>query len=68
MDRLPLAKEGRDLDRAVERGHCRQVVDFGSQPGVMPDGERIVFTSDAGGMAAQSVLWVVHRDGSDRDN
>ncbi len=45
-------------------GAARQVVNFGSQPAWTPDGEQIVFTSDAGGMAAQSVLWVVHRDGS----
>jgi Tol biopolymer transport system component/DNA-binding winged helix-turn-helix (wHTH) protein len=45
-------------------GTARQVVDFGSQPAWTPDG-RIVFTSDAGGMAAQSVLWIVGREGGD---
>jgi Tol biopolymer transport system component/DNA-binding winged helix-turn-helix (wHTH) protein len=47
-------------------GAPRQIVDFGSQPSWTPDGERIVFTSDAGGMAAQSIIWIVHRDGSGR--
>ncbi|HET9467927.1 MAG TPA: winged helix-turn-helix domain-containing protein [Vicinamibacterales bacterium] len=47
-------------------GAARQVVDFGSQPSWTPDSERIVFTSDAGGMAAQSILWIVRRDGSER--
>lgn len=47
-------------------GTARQVVDFGSQPTWTPDGQRLVFTSDAGGMAAQSILWSVHRDGTDR--
>lgn len=47
-------------------GAARQVVDFGSQASWTPDGERLVFTSDAGGMAAQSSLWMVHRDGTDR--
>jgi Tol biopolymer transport system component/DNA-binding winged helix-turn-helix (wHTH) protein len=45
-------------------GAARQVVNFGSQPSWTPDGEQMVFTSDAGGMAAQSILWVVHRDGT----
>ena len=47
-------------------GAARQVVDFGSQPSWTPDGRRIVFTSDAGGMAAQSILWIVNSDGTDR--
>jgi Tol biopolymer transport system component/DNA-binding winged helix-turn-helix (wHTH) protein len=47
-------------------GAARQVVDFGSQPSWTPDAERLVFTSDAGGMAAQSVLWSVDRNGEDR--
>ena len=47
-------------------GGPRQVVDFGSQPSWTPDSEHIVFTSDAGGMAAQSILWIVHRDGTGR--
>jgi Tol biopolymer transport system component/DNA-binding winged helix-turn-helix (wHTH) protein len=46
-------------------GTARQVVDFGSQPAWTPDGQHIVFTSDAGGMAAQSVLWIVSREGGD---
>ncbi len=47
-------------------GTARQVVDFGSQPSWMPDGQRLVFTSDAGGMAAQSILWSVGIDGGGR--
>ena len=47
-------------------GAARQVVDFGSQPSWTPDGESLVFTSDAGGMAAQSILWIVRRDGRER--
>ncbi len=47
-------------------GVARQVVDFGSQPAWTPDGRQLVFSSDAGGMAAQSVLWIVGADGSDR--
>ena len=46
-------------------GVGRRIVDFGSQPSWTPDGQQIVFTSDAGGMAAQSTLWIVHRDGTD---
>jgi Tol biopolymer transport system component len=47
-------------------GAARQVIDFGSHPAWTPDGQQIVFTSDAGGMAAQSILWMVHRDGTNR--
>ncbi len=47
-------------------GSARQVVDFGSQPAWTPDGQHIVFTSGAGGMAAQSVLWSVDREGRQR--
>jgi Tol biopolymer transport system component len=47
-------------------GAARQVIDFGSHPAWTPDGQQIVFTSDAGGMAAQSILWIVHRDGTGR--
>ena len=47
-------------------GAARQIIDFGSHPAWTPDGRQIVFTSDAGGMAAQSVLWIVRTDGSDR--
>ena len=47
-------------------GTARRVVEFGSQATWTPDGRRLVFTSDAGGMAAQSILWSVDRDGGDR--
>jgi Tol biopolymer transport system component/DNA-binding winged helix-turn-helix (wHTH) protein len=47
-------------------GVPRQLTDFGSDPAWSPDSTTLVFTSDAGGMAAQSSLWTVHRDGSDR--
>ena len=47
-------------------GTARRVVDFGSQATWTPDGRRLVFTSDAGGMAAQSILWSVDLDGGDR--
>jgi Tol biopolymer transport system component/DNA-binding winged helix-turn-helix (wHTH) protein len=47
-------------------GTARRVADFGSQATWTPDGLRLVFTSDAGGMAAQSVLWSIDRDGRDR--
>jgi Tol biopolymer transport system component/DNA-binding winged helix-turn-helix (wHTH) protein len=47
-------------------GTARRVVEFGSQASWTPDGRRLVFTSDAGGMAVQSILWSVDRDGGDR--
>jgi Tol biopolymer transport system component/DNA-binding winged helix-turn-helix (wHTH) protein len=47
-------------------GTARRVVDFGSQATWTPDGRRLVFTSDAGGMAAQSILWSVDLDGRER--
>jgi len=47
-------------------GTARQLAEFGSEPAWSPDGERLIFASDAGGMAAQSVLWTIRRDGSDR--
>ena len=47
-------------------GAARQVVDFGSRPAWSPDGTRIAFTSDAGGMAGQSVIGIVRADGTDR--
>ncbi|HEY0284155.1 MAG TPA: winged helix-turn-helix domain-containing protein [Vicinamibacterales bacterium] len=47
-------------------GVARQVVDFGSQASWTPDGERLIFTSTAGGMAAQATLWSVRRDGTNR--
>jgi Tol biopolymer transport system component/DNA-binding winged helix-turn-helix (wHTH) protein len=46
-------------------GPSRQVANFGSQPVWSADGQRVVFTSTSGGMAAQSNLWSVHRDGGD---
>jgi Tol biopolymer transport system component/DNA-binding winged helix-turn-helix (wHTH) protein len=45
-------------------GTPRQLVDFGSNPAWAPDSTRLVFTSDAGGMTSQSVLWTVNLDGS----
>src|SRR5258705_13632712 len=47
-------------------GVARQIAEFGSEPSWSPDGERLGFTSDTGGMAAQSVLWVIRKDGTDR--
>jgi serine/threonine protein kinase/Tol biopolymer transport system component len=41
-----------------------QVATFGSTPSWAPDGRRLVFTSDVGGMSAQAVLWIGHRDGT----
>lgn len=47
-------------------GTPQQIADFGSDPGWSPDSQRLVFTSDAGGLAGQSSLWTVNRDGSER--
>ena len=47
-------------------GTPQQVTEFGSDPAWSPDSDTIVFTSDAGGLAAQSNLWTVKRDGSGR--
>ena len=47
-------------------GVPQQVVEFGSDPAWSPDSSTIVFTSDAGGLAGQSSLWTVRRDGTDR--
>jgi Tol biopolymer transport system component/DNA-binding winged helix-turn-helix (wHTH) protein len=47
-------------------GVPRQLVEFGSGPAWSPDGQVLVFTSDAGGMAAQSTLWSVRSDGTER--
>ena len=46
-------------------GSSRQVANFGSQPVWSADGQRVIFTSHEGAMAAQSNLWSVHRDGND---
>ena len=46
-------------------GRSRQVATFGSQAVWSADGQRVFFTSTVGGMAAQSNLWSVHRDGGD---
>ena len=45
-------------------GAPRRVADFGSMPSWSPDNDTIVFTSDAGGMSSQAVLWTVRRDGN----
>jgi Tol biopolymer transport system component/DNA-binding winged helix-turn-helix (wHTH) protein len=45
-------------------GTPQQVTEFGSDPAWAPDGSTLVFTSYAGGIAAQSNLWTVKRDGS----
>jgi Tol biopolymer transport system component/DNA-binding winged helix-turn-helix (wHTH) protein len=47
-------------------GVPQQVVEFGSDPAWSPRGDELVFTSDAGGIATQSVLWLVRRDGTGR--
>jgi len=47
-------------------GQPRQIVEFGSDPAWAPGSDRLAFTSDAGGMVAQSTIWTVRRDGSDR--
>jgi Tol biopolymer transport system component/DNA-binding winged helix-turn-helix (wHTH) protein len=47
-------------------GTPQQIVEFGSHPAWAPDGERLVFSSYIGGMATQSVLWIVRRDGTGR--
>lgn len=51
---------------AATGGAPRQVIEFGSDPAWSPDGQSLVVTSDAGGLAAQSVLWSVRRDGTER--
>jgi Tol biopolymer transport system component/DNA-binding winged helix-turn-helix (wHTH) protein len=47
-------------------GVPQQVVEFGSDPAWSSDSSTIVFTSDAGGLAGQSSLWTIRRDGTDR--
>ncbi|HET7745971.1 MAG TPA: winged helix-turn-helix domain-containing protein [Vicinamibacteria bacterium] len=45
-------------------GVPRQVAPFGAQPSWSADSETLVFTSFAGGLTSQAVLWTVRRDGS----
>jgi Tol biopolymer transport system component/DNA-binding winged helix-turn-helix (wHTH) protein len=47
-------------------GTPQQITDFGSDPAWAPDSQSLVFTSDAGGLAGQSNLWTVKRDGGGR--
>lgn len=47
-------------------GVAQQVVEFGSDPAWSPSSDTLVFTSEAGGMAGQSSLWTVRRDGTGR--
>ena len=47
-------------------GVAKQVAEFGSDPAWSPDSSTIVFTSDAGGLAGQSTLWTIRRDGTER--
>ena len=47
-------------------GAARQVAEFGSDPAWSRDGTLIAFTSDAGGMAGQSIIVTVRPDGTDR--
>ena len=47
-------------------GVPQQVVEFGSDPAWSPDSSALVFTSDAGGLAGQSALWTIRRDGGSR--
>ena len=47
-------------------GVPRQVTDFGSDPAWSRDSDTLVLTSDAGGLAGQSSLWTVRRDGTGR--
>ena len=46
-------------------GQPRQIVETGSEPSWASDSERLAFTADSGGMAGQSTIWTVRRDGSD---
>ena len=66
MDRVSLALRGGVWIIPSSGGVARQVAEFGSDPAWSPDSSTIVFTSDAGGLAGQSTLWTVRRDGSDR--
>lgn len=47
-------------------GVPQQVIDFGSDPAWAQDSDTLVLTSDAGGLAGQSSLWTVRRDGTAR--
>ncbi len=47
-------------------GVPRQVVEFGAQPAWSPDSQWVAFSSHEGALSAQSVLWLVRADGSER--
>ena len=47
-------------------GVARQVVDFGSQPSWSPDSRWLAFASYEGAIAAQSDIWIIRNDGTDR--
>jgi Tol biopolymer transport system component/DNA-binding winged helix-turn-helix (wHTH) protein len=47
-------------------GVARQIVEFGSQPSWSPDSRSLAFASYEGAIAAQSVIWIVRNDGTDR--
>ena len=47
-------------------GVARQLVEFGSQPAWSPDSQWLAFSSYEGAVAAQSVIWLVRTDGTDR--
>ena len=47
-------------------GVARQIVEFGSEPSWSPDSQWLAFSSYEGAIAAQSVIWIVRSDGTDR--
>jgi Tol biopolymer transport system component/DNA-binding winged helix-turn-helix (wHTH) protein len=47
-------------------GVARQIVEFGSEPSWSSDSQWLAFSSYEGAIAAQSVIWIVRRDGTDR--